>query len=70
MEYEERFLALRASYKRAIEAALGRVPVRNGVVRLHDLWLETALPRDLIVELLREDEIRLPPHVKRIDLEG
>jgi len=32
--------------------------------------LETALPRDLIVELLREDEIRLPPHVKRIDLKG
>ncbi|HDC92727.1 MAG TPA: hypothetical protein ENF15_03080 [Candidatus Acetothermia bacterium] len=65
---EERRLALRASYKKAIERALERVPVRNGVARLHDLWLETAIPKDLIIELLKENEIRFPPHVKRVEL--
>lgn len=64
----ERFLALRASYKKAIEQALERVPVRNGIARVYDLWLETAIPRDLIIELLKENQIRLPPHVKRVEL--
>lgn len=59
---------MRACYKKAVEEALQRVPARNGIVRLQDLWLETALPKDLIVELLREDEIIFPPHVKRVEL--
>jgi len=58
---------LKESYSRAIEAALARVPVRNGVVSARDLWLETSLPLDLIAELLRENGIKLPPRVKRVD---
>ncbi len=64
----ERSLALRASYKKAIEKALERVPVRNGVARVHDLWIETSIPKDLIIELLKENEIRFPSHVKRVEL--
>jgi hypothetical protein len=65
---EDGFARLKDSYKRAIEAALGRVPVRNGVVSVRDLWLETSLPLDLITEILKENGIEFPPQVKRVDL--
>lgn len=55
-------------YRQALARALERVPVRNGVVSIRDLWLETALPLDLIAELLQTDGIPLPPHVTRVDL--
>ena len=65
---EDSFSRLKESYKRAIEAALVRVPVRNGVVSLRDLWLETSLPLDLIAEVLKENGIEFPPQVQRVDL--
>jgi len=37
-------------YRRAIERALERVMVRNGIVSIRDLWFETALPMDLIAD--------------------
>ncbi|MCX7750421.1 MAG: hypothetical protein N2320_02500 [Candidatus Bipolaricaulota bacterium] len=57
-------------YRQALEEALKRVPARNGVVSVRDLWLETALPPGLIVELLETDGVQLPPHVVRVDLTG
>jgi hypothetical protein len=65
---QREFARLKESYKRAIEAALAKVPVRDGVVSARDLWLETSLPLDLIEELLKENGIKLPPHVRRVDL--
>ncbi len=59
---------LKDGYRRAIEKAMERVPVRNGVVLLRDLWLETSLPQDLLAEMLQEDGLRMPPHVERVDL--
>ncbi len=59
---------LKDGYRRAIERAMERVPVRNGVVALRDLWLETSLPQDLLVEVLQEDGVCLPPHVERVEL--
>jgi len=56
-------------YRRAIEKALERVPVRNGVVSIRDLWLETALPMELMADLLQADGIQMPSHVVRVDLE-
>lgn len=56
-------------YRRAIERALARVPVRNGVVSVRDLWIETALPVELIADLLQADGIQIPPHIVRVDLE-
>ncbi|HEU68673.1 MAG TPA: hypothetical protein ENN53_05630 [Candidatus Acetothermia bacterium] len=55
-------------YRRAIERALECVPVRNGVVSLRDLWIETALPMELIADLLQADGIQIPPHIVRVDL--
>lgn len=70
MEAREQDLARLANgYCRAIEKALERVPVRNGIVSIRDLWLETALPTELIADLLQGDGIRLPVHVARVDLE-
>ncbi|MCS7239679.1 MAG: hypothetical protein NZ651_00260 [Candidatus Bipolaricaulota bacterium] len=67
-EFEEELARLREGYCRALEKAFERVPVRNGVVAVEDLWLETAIPIDLIVELLESDGVKIPPHVERVDL--
>lgn len=66
-ELEEELARLRQGYCRALEKAFERVPVRNGVVSVEDLWLETALPVDLIIELLESDGVKIPPHVERVD---
>jgi len=59
---------LKCGYRKAIEKAMERVPVRNGVIALRDLHLETSLPMDLLAEILKEDGLRLPPQVERVDL--
>lgn len=66
-ELEEELARVRGGYCQALEKAFERVPVRNGVVRIEDLWLETAIPMDLIVELLESDGVKIPPHVERVD---
>jgi len=55
-----------SKYKRAIEKALPEIPVENGAITLEAIWLETALPEDLILEILGGDELELPPNVERI----
>ncbi|MGC9530453.1 MAG: hypothetical protein ACP5G2_07625 [Candidatus Bipolaricaulaceae bacterium] len=65
---EEELGRLRDCYRRAVEQALARVPAHNGVVTVQDLWLETSLPPDLVAEVLRDNGVRLPPHVNRVDL--
>ncbi len=69
-ELEEELTRLREGYCRALEKALEKVPVRNGVVSVEDLWLETAIPVDLIVELLESDGVKIPPHIERVDFRG
>lgn len=54
------------NYARAVEKTLAEVPVVNGVVDLEALWMELALPRDLIIEVFETMEIKLPPHVERV----
>jgi len=66
-ELEEELARLREGYCRALEKAFERVPVRNGIVSIEDLWLETAIPMDLIAELLESDGVKIPPHVERVD---
>lgn len=53
-------------YKKAIEKALPEIPVENGAITLEAIWLETALPEDLILEILKSNELELPPNVERI----
>lgn len=53
-------------YAKAIEQALPQIPVENATIRLEAIWLETALPEDLIVQILREGDLDLPDNVERI----
>jgi hypothetical protein len=55
-------------YKVAVERALPRVPVKNGVVEIDSVWVETSLPYDLLEAILRRDDLKLPPNVERIHL--
>jgi len=55
-----------SKYKKAIEKALPEIPVENGEITLEAIWLETALPEDLIVEIITSNELALPPNVERI----
>jgi len=53
-------------YVKAVELALPQLPVENGKVRFETLWLETALPEDLLLEILANHELELPPNVEQI----
>jgi len=57
-------------YKQAIEQAIAELPVEDGAVSLESIWLETSLPRDLILEILRQAQLNLPPNVERIVSQG
>ncbi len=54
------------NYARAIEKVLAEVPVINGTVDLETIWLELALPRDLLIEVFQTMPIRLPAHIERV----
>jgi hypothetical protein len=57
-------------YKQAIEQAITELPVEDGSVSLESIWLETSLPRDLILEILRGEQLQLPANVERIVARG
>jgi hypothetical protein len=54
------------NYARAIEKVLAEVPVVNGTVDLETIWMELALPRDLLIEVFQTMPMRLPAHVERV----
>lgn len=55
-------------YKEAVERVIGRVPVKNGVVDIDSIWIETSLPYTILEEILRRDDLKLPENVERINL--
>ena len=55
-------------YKEAVERVITRVPVKNGVVDIDSIWIETSLPYTLLEEILRRDDLNLPENVERINL--
>jgi hypothetical protein len=55
-------------YKVAVERALPRVPVKNGVVEIDSVWVETSLPYDLLEAILRREDLVRPANVERIVL--
>jgi len=57
-------------YKRAVEAAISRLPVKNGVVDIDSIWVETSLPYDLIQEILSRGDLVLPENVERINMKS
>ncbi len=59
-----------ASYKQALERAIARLPVKNGVVEIDAIWIETSIPFDLLRKLLQRDDLNLPENVERINLKS
>jgi len=55
-------------YKAAVERVIPHLPVRNGVVDIDSIWIETSLPYTLLEEILRRDDLKLPENVERINL--
>ncbi len=55
-------------YKVAVERALPRVPVKNGVIEIDSVWVETSLPYDLLEAILRREDLVRPANVERIVL--
>lgn len=61
--------AYRERYREAIERVLPLLPVVNGTISIDSIWVETSLPRDLIIEIVQEGGVALPPNVERIVIE-
>lgn len=59
-----------ANYKQALERAIARLPVKNGVVSIDAIWTETSIPYDLLRTLLQREDLRLPENVERINLKS
>jgi len=57
-------------YKNAVERSISHLPVKNGVVDIDSIWIETSLPYDLLRALLRRDDLELPENVERINLKS
>ncbi len=64
--HEHEFELELEKYKRAIEKTLPEIPAENGVITLEALWLETAIPEDVIREVLQNGGLELPPYVDKI----
>jgi hypothetical protein len=56
-----------ARYKRAVEQAITRVPVKNGVVDIDSIWVEASIPFDLLRQVLARPDLALPENVERIN---
>jgi len=59
-----------ASYKQAIERAIAHLPVKNGVINIDSIWIETSIPYEILNQLLRRDDLELPDNVDRINLKS
>lgn len=59
-----------ASYMQAIERAISHLPVKNGVINIDSIWIETSIPYEILDELLRRDDLELPDNVDRINLKS
>jgi hypothetical protein len=56
-----------ARYKHAVEQAITRVPVKNGVVEIDSIWVEASIPFDLLRTILAMPDLTLPENVERIN---
>ena len=54
-------------YKQAVERVIPHLPVRNGVVDIDSVWVETSIPYQLLGEILARDDLALPENVQRIN---
>jgi hypothetical protein len=61
---------MRAGYKQAVERAMTHLPVKNGVINIDAIWVETSLPFEILNEVLRRDDLVLPGNVDRVNLKS
>lgn len=54
-------------YKQAVERVIPHLTVRNGVVDIDSIWVETSIPYRLLQEILAQDDLVLPENVARIN---
>ncbi len=57
-------------YKEAVEKALLRLPVKNGVIDIDSLWVELSIPYSLLREIISGKDLALPDNVKRIEMKS
>jgi len=57
-------------YKDAVERAISHLPVKNGVVDIDSIWVETSLPMALLRDLLKRSDLKLPENVERINMQS
>ncbi|MFB6214533.1 MAG: hypothetical protein ABEI54_01565 [Candidatus Bipolaricaulia bacterium] len=55
-----------ARYAGAVEEALNRLAVKNGVVKTRQIQLETSVPKDLIIEVLDREMVDFPDRIDEI----
>ncbi len=58
---------LAKAYQRAVERAITRIPVKNGVVSIDSIWVETSLPFEILHRVLKVEDLVLPGNVERIN---
>ena len=54
-------------YKAAVESAIPHLPVKNGVVDIDSIWVETSIPMEILRELVKLPDLKLPENVERIN---
>ena len=59
-----------ANYKLAIEKAITHLPIKNGVINIDSIWVETSIPYEILNEILRENDLALPDNVDRINVKS
>jgi len=55
-------------YIKAVQEALPQLIVEDGVLRLEDIWLETSLPHELLIHIVKECPMKWPANVEKIQL--
>lgn len=61
---------MKANYKLAVEKAIAHLPVKNGVINIDSIWIDTSIPFEILNEVLRDDKLILPDNVDRINLKS
>jgi len=62
--------AMGQRYKDAVERAIPHLPVKNGVVDIDSIWVETSIPYEILRNILQRDDLVLPENVDRVNLKS
>lgn len=60
-----------AKYKKAIFGAVEKVPIpENGILDFQEIWFNSSLPPDLIMEIIKENGLSDFKEIRKITLNG